>query len=378
MSSTVNSNSNKIELLRAFSSRPILTHEEDKKLFTSFEKNIESIILAIDTFENALIVGDHGSGKSSLLNHISHKLTDDENTLLIKLSALNLENFNQQNFLKHVIEILREESKQYRSKSGKLLDGFIRTMGDKRMQDELEERRAKEYSDLSKLQTKFITMVEHLKENQIKICIIVDDIDKIDSNLVWLTFRNIRDQIWKLKISIILTVLPNQVSEITKSPLDHFFSYWVKISAFDFKSTKELVQHRLDYAHSNIKIDDEAIEETLRRTGGNPRDILDVFRRVFESGKTSSVISRQDIEQVSIIFSNKLPSLEKDIFNYLVHNPDSSSSSTDFAKKMRVSRSRIAQILSKLRKDGYIISHKQGKVVRYSVTDSGLERRKEI
>ncbi|MEK7175309.1 MAG: ATP-binding protein, partial [Patescibacteria group bacterium] len=216
-----------------------------------------------------MIIGEQGSGKSSLLNHILYKLNDDENTLLIKLSALNLENFNQQNFLKHVVEILREESKQYRSKSGKLLDGFLRTMTDKSIQDELEERRAKEYSDISKLQTRFITMVEHLKKNQIKICIIVDDIDKIDSNLVWLTFRNIRDQIWKLKISIILTALSNQVSEITKSQLDHFFSHWIKISPFNFKSTRELVQRRLDYAHSDIKVTDDAVEETLRRTGGN-------------------------------------------------------------------------------------------------------------
>ena len=77
-----------------------------------------------------MIIGEQGSGKSSLLNHLLYKLDDDENTLLIKLSALNLENFNQQNFLKHVVEILREESKQYRSKSGKILDGFLKTMTD--------------------------------------------------------------------------------------------------------------------------------------------------------------------------------------------------------------------------------------------------------
>ncbi|MEK7175308.1 MAG: hypothetical protein AAB693_00680, partial [Patescibacteria group bacterium] len=102
------------------------------------------------------------------------------------------------------------------------------------------------------------------------------------------------------------------------------------------------------------------------------------FRKVFESEKTSGVINREDVEQVGIIFSNKLPSIEKEIFNYLVHNPNSSPSSDDFTKKMRVSRSRIAQILSKLRKEGYIVSKKEGKTVKYYVTESGLDRRKEI
>ena len=386
MPSTVNNDVNRVQLLRAFSPRPILSYKDDRKFFTSFKKNIESTFLAIDTFENVLVIGDHGSGKTSLLNHISYQLDDDNDTILIKFSALTLTNFDQRNLLKKIVDDLRENSKKLRPKSDKILEGVLFAIDGPRRQvqleeeeeEEEEEERTKESKDYSKLLDRFTAIIEHLKKDQIKVCIIIDDIDKIDSGLVWLTFRNIRDQIWKLKISIILTALPNQISEITKSPLDHFFSYWVKISMFDFKSTRELVKRRLDYAHSDIEIGGDAIEETLRRTGGNPRDILDIFRRVFESKKTSNVISRHDIENISVIFSNKLPSIEKEIFNYLVHNPNSSSSSADFVKKIGVSRSRIAQILSKLRKEGCIVSKQEGRVVRYYVTESGLERRKEI
>ena len=124
MTSTVNTDSDKIRLLRLFSSRPLLTYEEDKNLFVPFDKEIQQLIQAVETFENALIIGERGGGKTTLLNHIIYKYADNESTILLKINALNLDNFNSQELLVSIIRELQEKSRKISRQFNTLRDFF--------------------------------------------------------------------------------------------------------------------------------------------------------------------------------------------------------------------------------------------------------------
>lgn len=371
--STVNSNPERIRLLSIFSSRPIQSYEEDKNYFVSFREEAEKILLAIETYENAIIIGDRGSGKTSLLNHMMYKLMDDPKLICVELSALSLSQFDQITLLRRIIKELREKSEKFRSKSEKILEGIFSTMDS--VQERKERQRRFEEEDDPHVLLKILNVImNNLRKSQIKICFLLDDTDKIDSKLVWQTFRNIRDEIWKLKISIILTVLPSQVSEITRPPLDHFFHYWIKISPFNFSSVKELIEQRTQSISSKIRIDDDALKEILKRADGNPRNVLEILKKIFETESTNK-ITRKEIDNLGLVFANAMPDIEKAICNYLIRHPYTSASSGDFATQIGVSRSRLAQILNKLKREGLIGSKQDGRMTTYYITESGLEVR---
>ena len=210
------------------------------------------------------------------------------------------------------------------------------------------------------------------------VCIIIDDTDKIESGLIWQTFRNIRDQIWKLRISIIISVLPNQVSEITKPPLDHFFAYQIKLSALNDITSRELIMKRVRSAKVFTEIDEDLVKEILRRTDGNPQSTIDVFKQILEDKKQLDHISKKDIEKMGIAFLNKLSDIDRSVCNYILHNGGASASDSIFAKQIGVSRSRLAQILNKLRKRGIVGSKKDGRITTYFVTENGLKQRKDV
>lgn len=371
--STVNNNLDKIQLLTRFSSRPLTSYEEDKNYFVPFEEETKKIILAIETYENAIIIGDRGSGKTSLLNHISYKLADDPKIIIIQLSSLSLSQFDQITLLHRIIRELRERTRSLRSKSAKVLDGIFTAMGT--TPDRIDrEKVLEEENDPYVLLRRLNVVMAELRKNQIKVCFSLDDTDKIDSKLVWQTFRSMRDEIWKLKISIIMTLLPSQVSEVTRPPLDHFFHYWIKISSFEISSIKKLIEKRMQAINLKVPIDDDALTEILNRADGNPRNILEILKKLFETGSTNK-ITRNEINNLGLIFTNKLPSIEKDVSNYLLQHPYTSASSQDFVKQIGVSRSRLAQILNKLKKEGLIGSKQDGRMTSYYITQRGLEMR---
>lgn len=373
MESTVNTNDQRIKILRALSPRPLMSLEEDRKFFINCKDEIAKILLAIETYENAIVIGERGSGKTSFLNHVYHQILKDKKTLVIRFNILEIAEFNQINFLTGVFnEIV---SNRYISNKIKLKNTLIKMhkFDQKQLQDyEYEPQKDDFYVALDR----FSTLINFLKKDGIDVCIILDNTDKIDSTLIWNAFRGIRDTLWKLKVPIVLTALPNQVKKIIKIPLDHFFPYLIELKPIDSEGTYNLIQKRLD--HSNFKVKtQEIVEEVSRRASGNPRNIIEIFKHLFEELEIKNSINKKQLESLGVLYSRKLPDIERAICNYLIRNPKTSASSQDFISTIGVTRSRLAQILNKLKKRGIIGSKKEGRIVTYFLTSYKREQREE-
>ena len=376
MASTVNTSEKRVRILRTLSPRPLMSLEEDRKFFTNFKDEINQVLLAIETYENVIIVGERGSGKTSFLNHIYHRILENKKTITVRFSTLKVIEFNQVNFLTGIFNEIATISNKYFSNKVKLKNALIGMLdtNQKHLQDyEYEIQKDDFYVALDR----FTSLIDFLKKDGIDVCIILDDTDKIDSKLIWNTFRGIRDPLWKLKVPIVMTSLPNQINEITNVPLDHFFPYLIKLEQFDFRSAFNLIEKRLHYSDFKIKISDEVMEEILRRATGNPRNFIEIFKRLFEKLDIKNSITKKQLESLGLLFSIKLPSIERAICNYLIHDPNTSASSHEFASSIGVTRSRLAQILNKLKKQGIIGSKKEGRTVTYFLTSYGQKYRDE-
>ncbi len=350
--------------------------EEDRKFFTNFKDEIRQTLLAIETYENAIIVGERGSGKTSFLNHIYHNLLENKRVLTVRFSTLKVIDINQVNFLTGIFNEVVSLSHKYFSNKVKLKN-FLISMFEPSQKNLRDTEYEVPKDDFYVALDKFTSIIDYLKKDGVDICVILDDTDKIDSKLIWNIFRGIRDALWKLKIPIIITSLPNQVNEITKVPLDHFFPYLIKLKSFDLDSSHELIEKRLQYSDLNVKLNNEVMEEILRRTGGNPRDIIEIFKKLFEDIEIKDSITKKQLESLGLLFSKKLPNIERSVCNYLIHYPNTSASSPEFASSIGVTRSRLAQILNKLKKQGMIGSKKEGKTVTYFLTSYGKHYRNE-
>ena len=375
-----------IDLLRVFSPRPLLSMVDDESFFVSVDE-IQKIHRAIKTNENALIIGERGSGKTSLLNHLNYQYTEskkDKQNMPVQLNLLRIESFNQTTFLETLIDNIFDSAMKFRTagekfrraleKSGVIynLNENMRSFPITLKGNIMYGRKNASYETLVE---RLERLVHSLRDRNIQIFVMIDDGDKINSELIWGVFRKLRDTLWDLRVTLVMSVLPEQVAEITKPPLDQFFQYQIKVKHYDQMKALELITKRAKFAKQKIEFEKDALARLVADTKGNPRSIITVTKRVLESTKENNKITENMIGELDLPYSSELSNIERSVINYLIHNPHVSASSEDFSKNLGVTRSRLAQILNELRERKLIKSAKEGRKEKYYVTNRGLHSR---
>jgi len=315
--------------------------------------------------ENALVIGERGSGKTTLMNQALLKMSK-QGLLAVSLKALEIgEHFSQQAFVAKLVnefalpyeKLPRERAKRFARTVATGLSGIgpisVDGLLDVRTASPLEPLR----DVLTQLRTKFRA-----------IAVFVDDCDKIEASEIWASLRGIRDRVWELNISLVLSVLPEQAGIITSPPLDQFFPFLVSLHKFGRDDLRDLIERRLH--NKNLIVTDSALDELLLRSSGNPRVALTIVRRMLESyaGDTSKVVlDEEDVGRASLIFTNVKSALEQALLSYLATHPETSASDPSLIKEMGVTRSRLVQVLSRLKSQGLVEGKKIGKKVVYCV-----------
>lgn len=372
----------KIGLLRVFSPRPLQSLVDDEAFFVSVAE-IQKIHLAVRTNENALLIGERGSGKTSLLNHLVYEYTNskkDSQTVPVQLNLLQIENFTQTTFLEKLVSNIFDSVIKFRTKGEKIRHtleklGFV-IPPDENMKSfsitlEGNVSYGRKEVDYEFLVERLEKVVHTLQERNIQIFVIIDDVDKINSKLIWNVFRVLRDTLWDLRVSLIMSVLPEQVSEITKPPLDQFFMYRIKMKPYDQMKARELIAKRAKFAKQRLELEEGALARLVTDTKGNPRSLMSEMKRILESAKETSKITEAMMAEIESSYLPELSSIERSVINYLVHNPHVSASSEDFSRSLGVTRSRLSQILNELREKGLIQSTKEGRRTKYHITVKG-------
>ena len=265
-----------IDLLRVFSPRPLLSMVDDESFFVSVDE-IQKIHRAIKTNENALIIGERGSGKTSLLNHLNYQYTEskkDKQNMPVQLNLLRIESFNQTTFLETLIDNIFDSAMKFRTagekfrraleKSGVIynLNENMRSFPITLKGNIMYGRKNASYETLVE---RLERLVHSLRDRNIQIFVMIDDGDKINSELIWGVFRKLRDTLWDLRVTLVMSVLPEQVAEITKPPLDQFFQYQIKVKHYDQMKALELITKRAKFAKQKIEFEKDALARLVCR-----------------------------------------------------------------------------------------------------------------
>lgn len=352
-------------LSRSLSPRPLLSTEPDSRIFTDRDTELQLLSRTIAAAENALVIGERGSGKTSLMNLAAFKLTK-QGSLVVILKVLELgEHFSQQALITRLADELTSQYQklpQARAKRvARSLAAGLGTIGT--ISDRLIDVRSASSLELlrdllNQLRTRFRT-----------IAIFLDDCDKLDAEEIWASLRGLRDRLWELNVSLVLSLLPDQVGVVTKPPLDQFFPYHIMLRKFYRRDLQQLIEKRLGKGH--LTLSDSALDELSLRSSGNPRVALTILRHALQSGTQGSAklsLERRDVRSASVVFSNVRTELERSLLSYLAAHPETSASDPNLVKEMGVTRSRLVQILSQLKSQGLVEGKKIGRRVVYSLS----------
>lgn len=355
--------------LRNLPSRPLLSPEENANFFTDFHDQMIRLRRAIVIGENSVILGDRGSGKSSLLTHLYYELKEGNEFIPIRINILGIDTLNLTSLLKSILyELFRATERLFdddesRSKLVRIFESGSELEGKFPFALDIEPANESAYALLDKL-TKAVSF---LKENgHLTVCIMLDDVDKTDGRLVWAALRGARDALWKLRMPILVTASPRALTKLTEPPLDQFFPYVVTLPPFDEASAREMIEKRLAKSEIQIRLSHRTIIEIVRHSGGNPRLMLTQLRYALESGSIGKVITPKDFRDIWKPSDVQLTTTQRAVLAYVASHPGTSASSTEFRKSIGLGRARLAQVLNSLRRRGLVTANYQDRKMLYS------------
>lgn len=355
--------------LLKLSTRPLLATAYDLRMFANREEAIDQCMKVISLRENALIVGERGAGKTSLINYLVFKLGSEKRNLPVYINFFEYgENFTQKTFLESMlhrtsIELQKREGKRF---SKKFLEAISKVQIDFLP---ITIERKKDSSVLSSTLERLKNIADELAKQNYQVTYFLDNTDKVDPQGIWSSLRGIRDTLWAIDVSFFFSLLPSQVDNVLKPPLDHFIPFVIRLKPLSPRGVKEMIQKRIKSSESAFSR--EVIDEIYKRSQGNPRIALHLSRLALDSAlsRKETLVLPEHMSKSVLIQINRLSLIQRNVISYLLEHPGTSASNEDFAKEIGVGRSRLSQILNELVKAGILNWSIRGRRKLYHVEE---------
>lgn len=330
--------------------RPLFPTKYDQSFFVNREKELSSIKSSMRSNLNLLLLGNRGSGKTSLLNHAYHNLRNDKKFILILVNILPKGISDTESFLNELASSCAKEARNTdRDFYEKYRNAFARAIG------------------LEGFET---IMSILLRENKQPV-FLIDGFDH-NSKLCYDIFSSLREIFWETKSTFIITGDVQQKNVYLKPPVDAFFDKVLEIGKLSSKDIKELFEHRI----GKNEISEKVFSALAEHNSDSVTDLILIIRENIEKDNSkfdtilqthnsftfgASIISpdQSNFQQSDENF--KISPMRKEVLRYLRMNGPTSASDEKFQEDMGVSRSRLAQMLLRLTSRGLLIKSQDSK-----------------
>lgn len=307
------------------SSRPLLDTRPDSSLFINRKEEIDVLLGVQRAGFNAIVFGERGSGKTSLLRQLQYRMRQESKDPIFVDGSL------PQGAL-DILELLRYQvaGSRYRSRS---------VLPEHMLPQEV-------LTDSEKL----LRSVEELSaglEEDAHVTILLDNPRSKDAHIL---FGRLRDELWRLPVNWIVTGDDDARWQYLSPPADAFFERVVDIKPLSGQAAKALLEKRLDKSELQ-RID---VPNTISLAKGNPRQLITLARAGLESGRSSDQIMQNRLE-----LQRKLAELGR-AASMLVAELESlgpvSASDERLLKRLGWTRPRAVQVLKQLEDAGIVTS----------------------
>lgn len=310
---------------RTLSNRPLHATAEDAARFVDRGGLVPKIERAFSQGLNTLILGEWGSGRTSLLRHLLWRNSaGGSSQRLVYFDGARAES------VLGVIDLLRSELGRERSMSDVAVGAF-RGLGTVRA-----ERNES---------TVALDWLRDLRDDDPAVILL----DTVRSAEIGHTlFGTLRDELWQLPYTWVVTAQPRDQGALLEPPADAFWDVTAGLGPLVPQEAREILRARIG--------DDPIVEELVQLGEGNLRRQIALAREVILEGLAPGDVQQQYIDEelrlqelgrASHMLMSEIRSMGRPV----------SASDQELLQRMGWSRQRAARVLDQLQSAGFLVSY---------------------
>jgi hypothetical protein len=307
------------------SSRPLLDTRPDASQFINREEEINLLLRAQGGGFNAIVFGERGSGKTSLLRRVRYKMRQQGTDSIFIDGSL------PQSSLE-ILELVRYQIAGSRYESRSVLPPHL-------LPQEV-------LTDSEKL-LRSVRDLEAAFDKDAPATVMLDNPSAKHAHTL---FGRLRDELWRLPLNWIVAGDEDARWQYLSPPADAFFEYIVDLKPLTKQAAKALLEKRLDKIERPM-VD---ISRTVTLADGNPRQLITLARDELESGGRSDQVMQNRVE-----LQRRLAGLGRSA-SMLVSELEAlgpvSASDERLLKRLGWTRPRAVQVLKQLEDAGIVTS----------------------
>lgn len=307
----------------ALSGRPLLDNSVDAEMFVGRDEELRRIGLAMRSGWNALLTGEAGSGKTSLLNQVALRARSGQWPDKHTYGVL----YVQAGSVGDVHALLERVTSE-------LVPDWPRGLGEM----------GREPAPLATLQSSF----PREAGSKVRRVVIVDDVaGPMGHDL----FGRLRDQLWELDLTWLVST--RDPGALTTPPADAFFDMRIDLGGLSPAETVLMLGKRLGGRHTGAWS-----RQVSAAVDGNPRRVLDLARQVVDRndgslGPIEPLIESYAARQVAIADVGRSAAM---LAAELDKRGSAAASDPDLLAALGWTRPRAVQVFNDLESRGLVLS----------------------
>jgi energy-coupling factor transporter ATP-binding protein EcfA2 len=316
-------------------SRPLAPTRADQRRFVNREIETKRALGAVTAAQNVVVLGEPGSGRSSLLNHLAWLLEEEHD---VETVALGGEGVGDASQLLGVLVARVRRLDGGRARGAWVDDLRALAMPDGPFGEVVKPALLMELVDL---------LAESVTGRGRRVCMMVDGLAPRVAHAV---FGSLRNELWTIDgASWVLAGDTADGPLYREPPADAFFPVTVELEPFSAVDARGLLA-----AHGEVPADD-VLREVVQAGAGNPRRLLRAAADAGAGLVPAHARRREPVERAVALAGP----LAGRLVEYLVDHGPVSASDTKMLRQLGVSRQRVSELMHELEAAGLLDSAEQ-------------------
>jgi predicted transcriptional regulator len=311
------------------SGRPLLDTRPDSELFVDRVEEIGRVRAALSQSLNCLVVGERGTGKTSLVRALMFRSRQDGDQRggrppeLVYVHGAGAD--GAAGLLVRVADAIGRQL-------GELPPATPRVLGDGGSRDA----------------TELIAELGERASRRDSIVIALDDAPAGAGNAL---FGTLRDELWSIDLRWLVTVATSEKGVLMRPPADAFFESQVELGPLAVSDSIEILRRRMN------EVPEPLLAEAARIGAGNPRRLLDVARELGGDYSQWSAFSLAASQRQKALAS--LGRSAQMLAHELEQLGGASASDEQLLSRMGWTRPRVVQVLAEMEQTGLVTASRQ-------------------
>lgn len=313
--------------MQDLSARPLLASALDADLFVDRERELETLERTVKARLNALVVGERGVGKTSLLHQLERRLEGDP-----QLAPVFVEGARRAERPEELLSLLAYRLDDDRARFSHLGE-IMQSVG-----------RRPPRTSTEGLLAALGTVREALAQAERRPLLILDELPS--GEVAHALFGQLRDELWSLPATWVVAAETGEQAGYLRPPASAFFETVVTIEPLAEGAAIDLLRRRT--ADENVPA--EVLRSVVGAADGNPRRLVELARETVLEGRSVEAVAGARAARHDR--ARGLGEAASRLVAYLEANGPASASDQRMLSELGWSRSRATQVLRELEQAG--------------------------